>query len=115
MLPSAGSNRVEVDGTRYRYIVSESDATPQGTVPLAVTVQLRDLNGAYLRALGLTAAPQTDSESDHALLPKETIKPRHVARLIRLGLARGWKPKLSGPPVLLHVKNSDVFSAGHVA
>ena len=61
MLPSAGSHRIEVDGTRYRYIVSESGVAPDGTVPLAVTVQLRDRNGAYLRVVGLTVLPVPES------------------------------------------------------
>ncbi len=117
MLPSSGSNRVEVDGTRYRYIASESSAAPDCTVPLAVTVQLRDRNGAYLRVLGLTAirAPEVLSESRSGRPLNEAIKPRHVARLIRLGLARGWKPKSRGPLVILQVSNSDVFFVGGTA
>lgn len=117
MLPSSGSDRVEVDGTRYRYIVSESRAAPDGTVPLAVTVQLRDQNGAYLRVLGLTAIPVPEalSESRSGRLLKQAIKSRHVARLIRLGLARGWQPKSSGAPVILQVSNPDVFFGGRTA
>lgn len=116
-MPRSGSNRAEVDGTRYRYIVSASGAAPDGTVPLAVTVQLRDRNRAYLRALGLTAlpvlpVPEVLPESGSGRPLDEAIKPRHVARLSRLGLARGWKPESSGPPVVLRVSNSDVFFVG---
>lgn len=113
-MPSSGSNRVEVDRTRYRYIVSKSSAVPGGTVSLAVTVQLRNQNGAYLRVLGLTAVSVTEvlPKSRKARLKNQVIKPHHVARLIKLGLACGWKSASPGPPVLLQVNNSDVFSEG---
>jgi hypothetical protein len=115
MLPSSGSNRVEVDGTSYRYIVSEFSALLDGTIPLAVTVQLRDRNGAYLRAVGLTAipVPKVLSESRSERRRNQAIKPRQVARLIRLGLAHGWDPKSPGPVFLLQVSHSDVFFEAH--
>jgi hypothetical protein len=115
MLPSSGSNRVEVDRTNYRYIVSESSALPDGTVPLALTVQLHNRNGAYLRVQGLTLIPVPELPSERPrgrrLLDRanRAVRPRHVARLIRLGLAHGWKPESSGPPQILQVQNSDAF------
>ncbi len=109
MLPSAGSCRVRVDGTEYRYIVSKSRVAPDGTVPLAVTVQLQ--NGAYLRVLGLTALPMTEviSMSRRERRRNQAIQPHHVARMIKLGLAHGWNPEWPGPPAILQVSNSDVL------
>ena len=112
MLPSSGSKRVEVDGTDYRYIVSGPGTVEDGVVPLSVTIQYRSNNGAYLRVLGLTARclPVELSKFYKGRTLIQTIKPRHVARLIRLGLARGWEPELKGPPVILQVSNSEVFT-----
>ena len=117
MLPSSGSYPVEVDGTGYRYIVSKSRAIPDGTVPLAVTVQLRNGNGAYLRVLGLTVipVPEVISESRRERRRNQAIKPHHVARLIELGLAHGWNPELPGPPAILQVSNSDVLLKSRTA
>ena len=110
MLPSAGSHPVKVDGINYRYMVSESCVAPDGTVSVAVTVQVRNGNGAYLRVLGLTAipVPVVVSESRKERRRNQAIKPHHVARSIRLGLVHGWNPGLPGPPAILQVSNSDV-------
>ncbi len=112
MLPSSKSNRIAVDGARYRYIVSESGTVHDGIVPLAVTVQLPDYNGTYLRVLGLTARrmPEEPTKFYMGRTLDQTIKPRHVARLIRLGLARGWEPRLPGPAVIVQISNSEVFA-----
>ncbi len=112
MLPSSNSNRITVDGACYRYIVSESGTVRDGVVPLAVTVQLPNYNGTYLRVLGLTAqrVPEEPKKFYMGRTLAQTIKPRHVARLIRLGLARGWEPRLHGPAVILPISNSEVIT-----
>lgn len=111
MLPSAKSNRITVDGECYRYIVSKCGTGQDGVIPLAVTIQLP--NGMYLRVRGLTAErmPEEPSQFYMGLTLNQVIKPRHVARLIRLGLAHGWKPRLHGPTVTLQIGNSELFAA----
>ena len=117
MLPSSGSRRITVDKSRYRYVVSESGTGHDGVVTLAVTVQLPAENGAYLRVLGLTArrVPEELSKFYSGRTLDRDVQSRHVARLIRLGLASGWDPRSPGPAVILQVSNSDVFAADRTA
>ncbi len=111
MLPRSKSKRITVDGNRYRYLVTESAKVQDGVVPLAVTAQLGDTSGSLLRVIGLTARRWPEKLSKFYMgrsldLP---LGPRHVARLIRLGVSRGWEPGASGPVVILQANNSDVF------
>ena len=113
MLPRSGSKTITVDGNEYQYMVTESGATENSIVPLAVIVQHRENNGARLRVIGLTTrrVPSEQSKFYMGRSVEFSVEPRHVAQLIRLAISRNWQPRLSGPTMILQVSNADLFTA----
>jgi hypothetical protein len=111
MLPRRNSNRVSVESDSYRYIVSESEL-PDETIALTINVQ-HDENGAILRIKGLTTTrvPVMESRCYVGRTVSNSITPKHVATLIRRAKQNGWQPSESGPPVILEVKNSELFGS----
>ena len=83
------------------------------SVGLVVTAQDDAKNGAHLRAVGLSVRRLPEMQSRHCLgrTVEPCVEPRHVAGLIRLATARGWKPTSAGRPFVLRVGNADVFVA----
>ena len=111
MLPNRKSNRVKVDENLYQYVVTEAGAKQGAAVPLSITVQHRETNGAHLRVVGLTASRLPEKESKYSMgrTMDRSVEPRHVAQIVRLAISRGWKPELSGPPFVLFLDDSEVF------
>jgi len=111
MLRRSGSKRIVVDAEPFRYRVSELGADDQCEVLLAVTVQHDRANGALLRVWGLASrrVPESESKFYAGRTVYRSIEPRHVERLIRIALARGWNPKAPGSPFRASVANTDVF------
>jgi hypothetical protein len=110
MLPNSKSNRLTVDKQRYRYIVAESAAVTDNTVPLTITIQNQN-NGARLRVIGLTTfrVPKEQSKWYEGRTVGQPVVPQHVAELIRIAISRGWVPALPGPTFVLQIANSEVF------
>jgi len=111
MLPNAKSNRITVDEARYQYVISESGSSEVDTIPLSITVQHREKNGAHLRVVGLTAfrVPAEESKFYMGRTVDRPVEPRHVAQMVRLAISRGWKPESPGPAFVLSLGNSEVF------
>jgi|SRR5579872_811939 len=110
MLPKSKSNRITVDSQRFQYIVAESGSARDKVVPLTVNVQ-HEQNGARLRVIGLATyrVPEEQSKFYMGRTVNPNVEPRHIAKLIRLALSRGWIPLSPGPTFTLEVTNSDVF------
>ena len=111
MLPKRGSNSITTDSGAYRYVVSEASQDGDNVV-LTINIQ-SETNGTMLRVNGLVVSrlPVKDSKFYVGRSMKQSVRPRHILALIQRGIENGWRPADSGPPVVLTVKNSDVFDA----
>jgi hypothetical protein len=108
MLPRSKSKQVAVDHDRFRYLISESGKTENGVVSLIVTVQHCTENGARLRVVGLKThrVPEASSKFYRGRTVDPALQPRDVVELIKLGISRGWVPKLPGPAFILRVESA---------
>lgn len=111
------SRPITVEGQTFRYIVSTGHRLDAGLFPLNITAQHQNGIGAKLTVHGLTTR---DFWLDFANGPRGSdeylmLKPRHIEKLIRLGMQQGWQPEDAGPPFMINVSKEDINErAGHV-
>lgn len=109
-LPKKKSRSITVEGKTYRYIVSKGQNLGGDVFPLNVTVQHQKGIGAKLTASGLTTRDFWLDISDSPRSSNEylILTPRHIEKLIRLGVWRGWQPDDAGPPFKIDVRKEDI-------
>jgi hypothetical protein len=108
-LPKKDSRSIEVDAVRFRYTISSSGVGDEGQFSLNLTVQIENGRGCILKALGILTRdfwldfPETESSDKYV-----TMKPAHVAALIRRARTRGWDPEKVGIPFLVTVTSAEL-------
>jgi hypothetical protein len=103
-LPRKNSRSIDVDALRFRYVISWAGAGDVGQFSLKVTVQIESGRGCIMKADGLLARdrwldfPEIASPENYP-----TIKPGHIAALIRRARTNGWEPESLGAPFLVTI------------
>lgn len=98
MLRHRGSKNLTIDGETFRYVVGEAGLAIDGRVPLALTAQHVRANGSRLHVTGLVGdrVPEADSKYYMGRTLAASVTPSDAERLVRVALARGWKPQSRG-------------------
>ncbi|MCA9704473.1 MAG: hypothetical protein KDK70_01340, partial [Myxococcales bacterium] len=107
-LPAKHSRPIEVDGTRYRWLVRRRPTSLQrtGRSPLVLAVARDDGQGTSM-LVRLCAHP-----SNTARLRGQAVTPRVVAAWIRQARQQGWQPEQSGRQFLLSDRGHAIDTAG---
>lgn len=107
-LPKRNSRSIEVDSTRFRYVISTSATLEKGLFSLNLTVQIESGRGCILKAAGLlTRDYWLDCPNGESAEKYLTMKPGHVAAVIRHARSSGWHPDGIGTPFHLPVTATD--------
>lgn len=106
-IAKTGSRRIVVDSVAYRWRLRRRPTYFQGLAwtPCAYAVALEDDPGAVL--VVVTAEPHPGNWVGHRGSP---VLPSAVARAVRLALARGWEPRVAGPPFRVDLSQGFIAS-----
>jgi hypothetical protein len=95
---------MEVDGLRFRYVISRSRTCDVGRCTLSLTVQIESGRGCLLKVDGILTRdrwldfPDLKSSDEYLV-----IKPGHVAVIVRHARIKGWDPGQAGIPFLITI------------
>jgi hypothetical protein len=96
-LPKKKSRTISIDGELYQYAISRSKALEDYKFNLTVTVKNKISNGACLIARGIQTRDfwlDFPDSSKYNSDEYKSITPRHIEKIIKLGIALGWHEKL---------------------
>jgi hypothetical protein len=107
-LPKKNSRSIEVDATRFRYVISRLRTCDAGQFSLNVTVQIENGRGRILAVRGILTRerwldfPKLESSDQYPV-----IKPGHIALIVRHARACGWDPGQEGIPFHLTITSEE--------